>query len=154
MARSSGCGVESRSWNLCPWAKHLTINTSHHPGVNGYLWGQSIFCDWFSFSLYNLSSTGCILPRELRWFTKWNKWPSNMVQSAQIILKEFRFIRVNNSHHCNERLETINTSHHPGVRRAEMVLVIDLALWALRGSIGWTLLRELRWFKEWKIWPR
>ena len=59
-----------------------------------------------------------------------------MVQSAQIILKEFRFIRVNNSHHCNERLETINTSHHPGVRRAEMVLVIDLALWALRGSIG------------------
>ena len=39
----SECGFESRPrpWCLCPWARHFTIIASLHPGVNGYLWGQS-----------------------------------------------------------------------------------------------------------------
>ena len=35
------CGFESRPWHLCPWARHLIIIASLHPGLNGYLWGQS-----------------------------------------------------------------------------------------------------------------
>ena len=27
------CGFESRPWHLCPWARHLTIIASLHPGV-------------------------------------------------------------------------------------------------------------------------
>ena len=27
------CGFESRPWHLCPWAKHLIIIASLHPGV-------------------------------------------------------------------------------------------------------------------------
>ena len=27
------CGFESRPWHLCPWARHLTIIASPHPGV-------------------------------------------------------------------------------------------------------------------------
>ena len=43
MAESSECEFESwlRPWCLCPWARHLTIIASLHPGENGYLWGQS-----------------------------------------------------------------------------------------------------------------
>ena len=43
MAESLECGFESwlRLWCLCPWARHFTIIASLHPGVNGYLWGQS-----------------------------------------------------------------------------------------------------------------
>ena len=43
MAESSECGFEPRprQWCLCPWARHFTIIASLHPGVNGYLWGQS-----------------------------------------------------------------------------------------------------------------
>ena len=40
---SAECGFESWSWHLCPWARHLTIIASLHPGVNGYLWGQRWF---------------------------------------------------------------------------------------------------------------
>ena len=35
------CGFESRPWHLCPWARHLIIIASLHPGVKWYLWGQS-----------------------------------------------------------------------------------------------------------------
>ena len=43
MAEWSECGFESRPrpWCLCPWAGHFTTIASLHPGVNGYLWGQS-----------------------------------------------------------------------------------------------------------------
>ena len=43
MAESSVCGFESwpQPWCLCPWARRFTIIASLHPGVNGYLWGQS-----------------------------------------------------------------------------------------------------------------
>ena len=40
---SAVCGFESRSWHLYPWARHLTIIASLHPGVNGDLWGQRWF---------------------------------------------------------------------------------------------------------------
>ena len=45
---SAECGFESRSWHLCPWARHFTVIASLHPGVNGYLWGQSWFLWWIS----------------------------------------------------------------------------------------------------------
>ena len=43
IAESSECGFKSwlRPWCLCPSARHFTIIASLHPGVNGYLWGQS-----------------------------------------------------------------------------------------------------------------
>ena len=43
MAESSEFGFESwlRPWCLCPSARHFTIISSLHPGVNGYLWAQS-----------------------------------------------------------------------------------------------------------------
>ena len=75
---SAECGFESRSWHLCPWARHLTMIASLHPGVNGYLWGQSWFLWLISLWLhYIFGGTGCILPRELRWFKEWfkAKWP-------------------------------------------------------------------------------
>ena len=31
------CGFESRPWHLCPWARHLTIIASLHPGVKWVL---------------------------------------------------------------------------------------------------------------------
>ena len=37
------CGFESLSWHLCPWARHLTLITSLHPGLNWCLWGQRWF---------------------------------------------------------------------------------------------------------------
>ena len=68
------CGFKSRSWHLCPWARHLTIIASLHPGVNGYLWGQRWFLWLISLWLhYIFGGTGCILPRELRWFKEWFK---------------------------------------------------------------------------------
>ena len=43
MAEASECRFESWLWPwcLCPWVRHFTIIASLHPGVNGYLWGQS-----------------------------------------------------------------------------------------------------------------
>ena len=40
---SAECGFESRSWYLCPWARHITILAFLHPGVKGYLRGQRWF---------------------------------------------------------------------------------------------------------------
>ena len=71
MAKSSECGFESllRPWWLCPRARHFTIIASLHPGVNGYLWGQSwLLCLIYAPKRQHLS---CILPRELRWFQEW-----------------------------------------------------------------------------------
>ena len=43
MAESSQCGFEPRPryLHVCPWARHFTVIASLHPGVKGYLWGQS-----------------------------------------------------------------------------------------------------------------
>ena len=44
MTESSECGFESWLWPwcLCPSARHFTTIAALHPGVNGYLWGQSL----------------------------------------------------------------------------------------------------------------
>ena len=70
---SAECGFESRLWHL--WARPSTIIAFLHPGVNGYLLGQRWFL-WFS-RVAHMLRTGCILPRELRWFEEWFKaqWP-------------------------------------------------------------------------------
>ena len=73
---SAECGFESRSWHLCPWARHFTIIASLHPGVNGYLWVQRRFL-WLIWPSSAFAAQGCILPSELRWFKEWFKaqWP-------------------------------------------------------------------------------
>ena len=38
------CGFESRPWHLCPWARHLTIIASLHPGVKWVHVRQSWYC--------------------------------------------------------------------------------------------------------------
>ena len=63
MAELSECGFKSRlrpRW-LCPWARHFVIIASLHPGLNGYLWGQS----WL------LCLISPICTRELTWFQEW-----------------------------------------------------------------------------------
>ena len=74
MAESSECGFESwlRPRYVCPWARHITMIASLHPGVNGYLWGQSwLLClispIWAEMAAIELYTT----PRELRWFQEW-----------------------------------------------------------------------------------
>ena len=62
-------------WHLCPWARHSTTFSLHQ--VYGYLWGQRWFLWLIKSSSTFISYTGCILPRELRWFKEWIKaqWP-------------------------------------------------------------------------------
>ena len=80
---SAECGFESRSWHLCPWARHLTKIASLHPGVMGTCEGRDGSCDWFS-QVAHILLTGCILPRELRWFKEWFKaqWPGVIMSEA------------------------------------------------------------------------
>ena len=64
MAESSECGVRTPTAVLM----YFTIIASLHPGVNGYLWGQSwlispICAEMAAIELYT--------PKELRWFQEW-----------------------------------------------------------------------------------
>ena len=73
-SESSECGFESwlRPWCLCPSGRHFTIIASLHPGVNGYLWGQSwLLSVWLALYAPKWQQLSCILPRELRWFQEW-----------------------------------------------------------------------------------
>ena len=74
MAESSECGFESWLWPwwLCPWSRHFTIIASLHPGVNGYLRGQSwLLCLISPIYAPKWQQLSCILPSELRWFQEW-----------------------------------------------------------------------------------
>ena len=71
---SSECGFKSwlRPSCLCPWARHLIIIASLHPGVNGYMWGHSwLLCLMSPRYAPKWQQLSCILPRELRWFQEW-----------------------------------------------------------------------------------
>ena len=92
MAESSECGFESwlQPWCLCPWARHITIIASLHPGVNGYLWGQSWLLCLISPMRRNGSNWAVYSPRELRWFQEWfmclMSWGNN-VQRLHLVAR-------------------------------------------------------------------
>ena len=58
---------------ICPWAWHFTctIIASLHPGVNGYLWGQSWLLCLISHICAEMAAIELYTPRELRWFQEW-----------------------------------------------------------------------------------
>ena len=65
MAELSECRFESWLWPwcLCPSARHFTIIASLHPGVNGYLWGQSwLLCLIIVVYAAKWQQLSCILP--------------------------------------------------------------------------------------------
>ncbi len=74
-AKSSGCGFESRSWQMSKSINHSCFSSPGGKQVPMRAVGGS--CEWcYSLVHYILGSTGCIL-MELRWFKEWNKWSSD-----------------------------------------------------------------------------
>ena len=68
MAESWECGFETRPRPRClimslSNTRHFTIIAFLHPGVNGYLWGQS----WLLCLISPMRRNG----RDLRWFQEW-----------------------------------------------------------------------------------
>ena len=77
VVRSLECGFESRSWHLCLWARCFTLSASLSPRGK---WvperADMVLCDCLSWEA-PICCTGCMLPRELRQFKEWIKWPSD-----------------------------------------------------------------------------
>ena len=117
MAESSERGFESwpQPWCLCPSASHFTIIASLHPGVNGYLWGQS----W----LLCLINPICAEMAAIELYTPPGSWGGfsndlctwwaggNNVQCLDLVARNVRFIRIVYYYYLLEHFYRIQNHH-------------------------------------------
>ena len=63
---SSKCGIESRCWPMCLWARYY-ICFSPPGGINGYMRGRGCYCVWtWLLSAWQLRAVYIVLLKELR----------------------------------------------------------------------------------------